>query len=238
MKWVLVLVVVGLVLWFRASYPTYSWKQKLTLVVDTPEGVKTGASVVNIKIAYGSTFDLPTAGHLQTGLRGEATVVDLGDGRYLFALLTRFPGMARRVFGDQIVAEGGLDRKKYTSKDLIYEPSKTIFRTISGLRKSAPVPVGAYPMLVTFDDITDPTTVRQVDSADLSATFGEGYALREATLEITDEPVTEGVVEGVLGWLAKHDGGMLDDRQISTISAENRLANDLSRGSFIRDGSF
>jgi hypothetical protein len=57
-----------------------------------------------------------------------------------------------------------------------------------------------YPMLVTFEDVTDPKSVRLVDPADLATSFGAGYALRKITLEITREPVTKGVVEGVLGW--------------------------------------
>ncbi len=58
-------------------------------------------------------------------------------------------------------------------------------------------------MLVTFDDITKPQTVREVDSEDLAAVFGEGVRLKALTLEITREAVTEGRVEGVLPWLEK-----------------------------------
>jgi hypothetical protein len=58
-----------------------------------------------------------------------------------------------------------------------------------------PVPPILYPLLVTFTDIADPKTVTRVDSANLAATFGPGYALTSITLEITDEPVTEGQVQ-------------------------------------------
>ncbi len=54
-------------------------------------------------------------------------------------------------------------------------------------------------MLVTFDDITRPETVRRVDPADLAAVFGEGVRLEAVTLEITEGAVTEGRVEGTLG---------------------------------------
>ncbi|MEP3196791.1 MAG: hypothetical protein ABJO57_02900, partial [Lentilitoribacter sp.] len=46
-----------------------------------------------------------------------------------------------------------------------------------------------------------PTSVKEVDPANLAATFGPGYSLQSITLEITDDPVTEGEVEKVLGWL-------------------------------------
>jgi hypothetical protein len=65
----------------------------------------------------------------------------------------------------------------------------------------SPLPVEDYPLLVTFTDITDPTTVTRVDPANLSATFGPGVSLTSVTLAVTEDPVTEGRVEAVLGWL-------------------------------------
>jgi hypothetical protein len=58
--------------------------------------------------------------------------------------------------------------------------------------------------LVTFDDITKPETVREVEPADLAAVFGEGVRLKTVTLEITEEAVTVGLVEGLLGWLGPY----------------------------------
>lgn len=53
-------------------------------------------------------------------------------------------------------------------------------------------------------DINDPNSVREVDPANLAATFGPGVSLKRITLEIRDEPVTEGKIECVLGcWLAQ-----------------------------------
>ena len=124
----------------------------------------------------------------------QATVVDLGTGRYLLALLSgNGEAFACRVFQDRLT-DAPTDKA----------------RALSKLCDTAPVPLKALPMLVTFGDIADPTSVRQVAPDDLAASFGQGYALREVTLEITDAPVTTGVVEGVLGWLAGLDGGLLD----------------------------
>ena len=215
---------------YKLNYPAYAWHQKLTLAVDTPDGVRTGASVTEVEVILTPT-GWPTATQLKVNRRGEAVVVDLGGSRFLFALLRGSgEGFARRVFRDQL-ADAPADRaggRTYGTKA----------RALSKLRATAPVPFDALPMLVTFGDIDDPTTVAPVDPDNLAASLGAGFALRDVTLEITDAPVTEGVVEGVLGWLDKLDGGMLDGRRNSTISAENPLANDLSRGSFARDGSF
>lgn len=65
------------------------------------------------------------------------------------------------------------------------------------------LPPEAYPILVSFADITEPASVFEVDPADLSAAFGAGYALEQITLEITDEPVTEGI-KNLLSWLSEY----------------------------------
>jgi hypothetical protein len=67
-----------------------------------------------------------------------------------------------------------------------------------------PVPLDGLPLLVTFADITDPTTVQRVDPENLAASFGPGVRLKAVTLEITEEPVTVGKVVEVLGWLGPH----------------------------------
>ena len=75
------------------------------------------------------------------------------------------------------------------------------------------IPRSHYPLLVTFTDIIDPTTVKVVDPDNLAETFGPGASLKRITLEITDEPVTEGKIESVLGWwnnLTVPIGGKVD----------------------------
>ena len=58
----------------------------------------------------------------------------------------------------------------------------------------------AYPMMVTFGDLNDPTSVALVDPDDLAASFGEGINISRITAELTDDPVTTGIEER-LEWL-------------------------------------
>jgi len=193
MRWGVIIVLgLGLLAYgvYKLNYPTYSWRQNLTLMVETPEGVRTGSAVGQVTHWFHPAIPVD-AGSWNSSLRGEAVVVDLGDGRYLFALLDESPKKLKAAFADRLpeftYGENGLKR---------------FFRAVERLRgAAAPVPFAALPRLVTFGDISDPTSVRLVDPDDLAAVFGEGFALREVTLEITDAPVTSGVVEGVLGWL-------------------------------------
>ncbi|MGL6211101.1 MAG: hypothetical protein ACRC14_14875, partial [Paracoccaceae bacterium] len=53
---------------------------------------------------------------------------------------------------------------------------------------------------VTFADISDPASVELVDPENLAASFGPGVRLKSVVLEVTDEGVTEGVVEEFPFW--------------------------------------
>lgn len=175
-----------------------SWHQKIAVEMETPQGVTSGSAVTSVhwkkNFFSGGWGGAPM--HLDS--RGEAVLVDLGDvvePRYLFALL-KGAGTAEYI-GSVAAASISGQKGRVISNDL--------FREIADKRGRAAglieVPAYQYPLLVTFDDITKPETVRKVDPADLAATFGEGYALKSVTLEITDEPVTQRRVERVLGWL-------------------------------------
>ena len=193
--------------------PHETWRQKLTLVVETPAGEVTGSTVVEVD---GNMRQLPgSANEINYTIRGEATVVEVLPGRYLFALLggsegrfyaaakDRFPGMKRQEWLQRI-------------------PDQT--EPVSLLPDHV-------PMLVTFDDITKPKTVREVDPDDLAVMFGEGVRLKAVTLEITEEPVTEGRVEGVLGWMPDYPEAPI----IPIIDPMDfRLPATLRQGDFIR----
>lgn len=59
-------------------------------------------------------------------------------------------------------------------------------------------------MLVTFGDINDPTSIALVDPQNMAQSFGDGYALKEALLEIATDPATSGQIDQVLPWLSSY----------------------------------
>lgn len=177
------------------------WRQKMTISVETPDGIKSGSSVVQIDVEIGNReLSRKTAGSgVGWKVRGEAVVVDLGGGRYLFALLKGAGGYQSAPGRNALFAFA--DMKKY-------DPGKDILPVadVAATKRNVPVelPAKSWPLFVTFADINDPKTVKRVDMDDLDAAFGAGYALKSITLEITDEPVTKGVVEGVINWLSQY----------------------------------
>jgi hypothetical protein len=168
---------------------TVSWHQRLTVTVQTPTGEISGAAVTEVtKVDSDGALVLVEARGVRTKVRGEAVVVEVAPGRYLFALLGGAGHWAYPAFG--------------LGQGLSYDES---MHKLMGVPHDtpSPLPVKDYPLLVTFTDINDPTTVTRVDPGDLADSFGPGVSLTAVTLAVTDDPVTEGRVEAVLGWLVE-----------------------------------
>ena len=197
-----------------------SYRYKLTISLNTPDGVKT-ASVVN-EVTLREIYIEGTG--IADNLDGEALYLDLGPGRRpLLALVigvcdngfcsTDFKtwgellkhwfgpiptNMMARLYGDRISGSGR---------------TNGLFKEFATLAKVRPPPVlqpSDLPMLVTFDDINDPKSVRLVKSNDLAASLGPGVSWRSITLQPTHEPLTTGI-EQKLPWLKtmKVKGGWL-----------------------------
>lgn len=171
--------------WMTFFPEMHSWRQKLTLVVETPGDEVTGSSVIEVRVSFYQGGQFMSGTEVHYGLTGEATVVEVLPGRVLFALTGDSEELFFKAAKDRF---DGMTRGEW-------------LRAMPGQTELVTLTVDLIPSLVTFDDITKPETAREVDPEDLAAVFGAGVRLRAVTLEITDEAVTEGRVEGILGWL-------------------------------------
>lgn len=172
-----------------------TWNQKLTITVRTPAGDKTGSAVLQATSEHG--YGLGAGEYKKVNITGEAAVVDLGGGKYLFALLSNSnlpnPAIMTYIADETFLAAGLIKDRKTINYELAHS-----------VGAKAVVPPKFYPMLVTFTNINDPKSVKEVKPDDLTAAIGSGTSIKSITLEITDEKVTEGTVEKVLGWLIGH----------------------------------
>ncbi|MBL8902712.1 MAG: hypothetical protein JNK83_05420 [Rhizobiales bacterium] len=171
---------------------TYDWHQKMTVEVETPLGVKSGSAITSVSWWKNEFFKDGAA--LQSSIKGEAAVVDLGGGHYLFALLSH---------ADDSGYMARLAPRIVVDRDQLVWSLEAITRA-KALSGPLEVPPKHFPMLVTFTDINDPKSVKEVNPANLGATFGAGYALQSLTLEVTDEPVLGGKIESLLNWLSAY----------------------------------
>lgn len=195
------------------AYPLKKWRYKMTVVIDTPEGVKTGSAVREVTFKT-STSRLPESGPTVT-FTGEAVVVDLGKRGVLFALLKGANGsqdygsdVSFRVFPYLITSKEPLDQ--------LPNPGPKILSSAE------------YPIMVKFNDLNDPKTVKAVYQRDVSPPpynvdenkeiaklsqnlemmFGSGVSLKEISIEIVDEPLIK-MIDRWLPWLAALKGGYL-----------------------------
>lgn len=226
-----------LALWL-IYFPSGVWRYRVTLEVETPEGLKTGSSVVEVygNQSFGALLPLPgTSVEIKTW--GEAVVVDLGQRGALYGLL-RSEASEGNHYGIVWAAFPLPDKKRGAR-------GRHGIRYYSSLEGIADIPAKAMPMLVRFRDEKDPNTVEKVDRANLAASFGEGVALKRATIEmvpagwwplnrfgIGGEPVTTGI-EKRLGWLATMRRGGLDGSLLHHHGKNATLANALHRGHFL-----
>ena len=172
---------------YKLSYPTHSWRQKITITVTTPEGEKTGSSIQSVTWTPNPILKDGASEHVN--MQAEAVAVEVAPGKVLFALLTGPLGpehmgwVARRLFGAKAADD---------------------YAAIRAARGKGPadLPTALIPMLVTFKDINDPKTVERVDPNNLAEAFGQGVRLARASIEITNEPVTTGIEKRLpwMGW--------------------------------------
>ena len=191
-----------------------AWRQhiKVTVTVDVKGHLYSGSSVQEMGCKQAD----PRFGFMSSGwceFHGEAVPISLGPKGYLFM-----------VFAAQNVM----------NSDAYIQSLHTAVDTSN--RDSWEVARKTMPLLVTFEDINDSKTVKEVDPDHLDKVFGRGVKLVSVHAEKTQDPVTRGQLIKILPWLAKGaDGSKPSDAVYggtnmdgSWVTSKNTLANRLS----------
>ena len=170
-------------------------KYRLTVEVETPEGLKSAKGVMAVHPDRGYS----RSGHTTT--KGDAVLVDLGGGKNLVALL------AHR---DNTV---DLDGMNYVALRAYKAAGQNVsFNEMTRMTGAVPVTGALIPILVSFTDLSNPATARTVPPDNLAAVLGQGFRLHRMTAEVVPngiwpldfggrlgEPVTRGI-EAKLPW--------------------------------------
>ena len=175
-------------------------KYRLTVEVETPEGVKAASGVMAVQ----PDRSYSRGGHTRT--MGDAVLVDLGGGKNLVALLAHI---------DKSI---DLDGMNYVALRAYNAAGRKVsFSEMSRLTDAVPVTGALIPVLVTFNSLADPGSARAVSPDDLEAALGKGFRLHRVSVEVVPnglwpldfggplgEPVTRGI-EAKLPWLNRTD---------------------------------
>ncbi len=178
----------------RINRPNH--KYRLTVEVDTPEGVKSASGVVAVHP------DRSYSRGGKTNTKGDAVFVDLGGGKNLVALLAHI---------DKSVETDGVN---YVALRAYRAAGRNVsFNDMSRLSGTVPVTGDVIPLLVSFADPADPATARVVLPDNIEAALGKGIRLRGISAEVVPngvwpldfggplgDPVTRGI-EAKLPWL-------------------------------------
>src|ERR1700692_1349063 len=182
----------------RINRPSH--KYRLTVDVETPEGVKSASGVM----AVHPDRIYSRGGRTQT--KGDAVFVDLGGGKNLVALLAHL---------DKTL---DLDGINYVALRAYKAAGKNVsFNEMSGMTGVAPVTGALIPALVTFTDVGDPATAHAVPPDGLEAALGRGFRSHGVSAGVVPnglwpldfggplgEPVTRGI-EAKLPWWNRAD---------------------------------
>jgi hypothetical protein len=241
---------------------TTTFRYKLTLEVETPDGVKSGSSVIQETT---TEVWIPARGVSSHDV-GEALYVDLGPGRRpLVALLTKtIPKFNKNTFNTgtaETKYKWGRDSGTALLRDLFSDDpqlKKTkdesyvhYMDRISRRRDKRDVPLRGLPTLVTFADINDPLTVIHIDPespGSIRDALGAGISLKKATIEFVEpdgwwqrwfgqpDKAAADELERRLPWLIRlrqGPGGGYLSGEISERVSDPRLASHLQYSDFI-----
>lgn len=180
------LLIVPIIAGYIWVQPHSSNRFRLTVEVDTPEGLKSGSSV--IETVRWESGGLPEATGVRSKAKGEAIFVDLGHRQNLIAIL----GWGRA---------GENEDEIFDLTRAALAPRSTIdWETEYRLKGRGDLPPGYFPTLITFGDLNNPATAKVVNPADLEKSFGVGYSLRRIVLETTTDSITHTITSKLPWW--------------------------------------
>ena len=200
-------------------------RYKMTVEVETPEGLRIGSAVREVRYHpdKGGWFPLGES-RSHFSFKGEAVAVDVGRGQTLFALLSNGPGssdFAGRI-PEWLLGYGKGQKPTAESVELYPTSPPPPFTPNGGI---------FMPKLVRFRDTREPTSVEAVKPDALAESFGPGVKLKRITVQATGEPLTAGIGTR-LTWLGIHPETRLDKDYLG--SANPNTSQRLSYGDFRR----
>lgn len=189
---VIALLIGGAIVWWQTTYPTYTYRYRITIDVEVDGAIKTGSSVIEVTRRWDPVPGRPIS-HYSTSARGEAAFVDLGKGRNVIVLLAS-EGGKNTDFPKYIVSEhfklagGAEDLSKY--------------RSLNGrwLLDPATLLSNQLPTMIRFRDLNDPLSAETVHGYEFPKIFGADVRPPTISVEMTGDPLTSGIEQKLPWW--------------------------------------
>lgn len=236
----------GLLAWaYSPLYYSGSWRYRITVNVETPEGMKSGSAVREVRVSDIASYLRIVGGLPEIKVKGEAVVVDLGKRGILFAVMNGHVGHEGDAYRNVFDAfpypgpRGALSRYGIRYYDHLKE----------GFAYLAPE---KYPKMVMFRDLENPMTAELVygvqprDRRDdarnfvgiaynitdqFEDKFGEGVKIKNVAMEMVRDPVTR-KIDQYLPWLPDYFGASLDGQKFRYHNSQGNFPNSLTSFNF------
>ena len=204
--WVPLLIIIAIYVAYHVAYPSSSFRYRMTVEIQTPEGVKTGSAVREVGVDNEPHLFPAAGGTFYSVTKGEAVVVDLGKRGIVFAVMR---GADNDVDWGYRVALDTLHGKEKGTEVVLSSDEYPMFARYSGIS-------GSSELEVLYSDEFKPRTdphkwpIRYVSDR-FEEVLGAGVKLNKITIELTDDPVTTGIQkylvpdDGKLHGLRRHD---------------------------------
>jgi len=197
---------------YKLFYPDYTYRYRLTVEIDTPDGVKSGSSVIEVHTIQWPKWlkGLFAGNYSQSFVKGEAVFVDLGDGKNVVALLARGP--EARLYGMSRLAQRAFfsfPRESFMTPD-------NTKKLASMLGEDKDLNGELIPTLISLSNVNDSKTAKVVYANELSkfngsktsilvnkvavdnmATLGKGVSFKRAYISITNDEVTNKIIKRI-----------------------------------------
>jgi hypothetical protein len=237
MKPKLLAALLAITMMLPGCYTQQVYYYKLTLTVDTPDGIKSAFNVVKVRAHAGALFGMSGFSGGGSTVTGEALYLDLGPNkRPLIALLSKVP--ADRV--EKPPHRRGRWEENHPSRLLLQlygddyrhgvDEGVDQIKRLAKYRGKQPLPAVDLPELITFADINDPLSVMAVDEKNPTVALQQTVTWRSITLEVTDEPMTTGILKK-LPWLTDTQNYIMGPTSASKLP-DRTLARSLTKHNF------
>jgi len=176
----------------KAASPflTDQYRYYIGMDIQTPNGLKMCKSM--IEYTNPNHHKLPYYFRINHDpLKGDAVFCDLGDGRNVVALLSLEGRLSGRL---------GLKQLPWLAAGYPIERGEKWLPFYIGRIE---LKDNLIPKLVTYDDINDPMSVKQVIPGKMDDVLGVGYKLKSVWVEMTHDPYTKSDLRENLPWLGK-----------------------------------
>jgi len=190
MKWLAILLAVGLAVWavMAFAFPTYTHRYRLTIEVDTPQGVRSGSSVIEVE-------------------RSDQRWVLIAQGRYVFEAYGHYK-WDEDAWSGRTKMQGPIELKPpliptlVTFSDLSDPKTARVVYATGPIVRDQILSNGRQPRIVGQGVLFD----------ELGNVFGPGYRFRRATIQmvsagawplnifgLSGEPITHAIEGRVVG---------------------------------------